>query len=145
MKKIIFIVAMVSCMALTACNGSSNDTSKRDVRPAPQAITDSTNADTAATVAPTTMPVATQATPQAPQQAPRPVKPESSTDKLLKQYNEVFVNLVLDKKAGKDIDTKEIEKLKSQLEQLDKNGGLDATQKELLKVTNDAYDQFMKQ
>lgn len=150
MKKIIFLLVMVSCVALTSCNGSGDNASKRVINPAPQATNDSVVTDTSATenvappAAPAATPAAQQTTPQTSKEAPRPVKPESSTDKLLKQYNEVFVNLVLDKQAGKEIDTKKIFELKSQLEQLDKKGALDATQKELFQVTNDAFDKFMK-
>ena len=73
---------------------------------------------------------------------PKPKKPESSTDKLLKQYSETFVNYVLDTKAGKATDDKQLLELKEQLEKLEKSGGLTDNQKELFKATNDAYNQF---
>ena len=77
-----------------------------------------------------------------PTSLPKPKKPESSTDKLLKQYSETFINYALDTKAGKATDDKQLLELKEQLEKLEKSGGLTDDQKELFKATNDAYNQF---
>ena len=61
---------------------------------------------------------------------------------MLKQYNEEFLKLVQESKSGKTIDTKAIDKLLSELNALEKNGKLSETQKQLLKATTDAYEQF---
>ena len=79
----------------------------------------------------------------APKVTPRP---ETPTDKLLKQYNEAFVALIPSMKTGKldEAANKKFLDLQSQLDQLDKSGQLSATQKELYKVTTDTYNKMKK-
>lgn len=148
MKKIFPTLALVSFLTLAACGGSSENGSKQssNAQPVPQVVSDTVAAHAAPGVnsaAPASLPAARQAAASVKQEAPKPVKPETGTDKLLKRYSEVFINLVKDKQAGKTVDTKELIKIKSELDELEKSGKLDAAQQELLKVTNDAYDQFM--
>lgn len=71
-------------------------------------------------------------------------KPETSTDKLLKQCNEVLVTLIQSSRAGKkdDASEKKFLELQSQLEEMEKNGQLSSNQKELLKVASDAYSKL---
>ena len=72
-----------------------------------------------------------------------PVRPETPTDKLLKQYNEAMVALIDASKTGgdaKEAADKQFNDIKAQLEELDKNGKLSDTQKELFNVTNNAYN-----
>ena len=80
---------------------------------------------------------------EAPKAKPRP---ETPTDKLLKQYNEAFIALIPSIKAGKldEAANKKFLDLQSQLDQLDKNGQLSATQKDLFKVTTDTYNKMKK-
>ena len=144
MKKKLFFCSFVLCLTMTACTGSSDNASKRAI-PAPSHATTS---DTSSTQASPTA-NSTTASPMAPSlpkvgttSLPKPKKPESSTDKLLKQYSETCVNYVLDTKAGKATDDKQLLELKEQLEKLEKSGGLTDNQKELFKATNDAYNQF---
>ena len=68
------------------------------------------------------------------------------TDKLLKQYSEAFIALIPSIKAGKldEAANKKFLDLQSQLDQLDKNGQLSATQKDLFKVTTDTYNKMKK-
>lgn len=142
MKKKLFFCSFVLCLAVTACTSSNENASKRAI-PA-----HATTSDTSSTQASPTA-NSTTASPTAPSlpkvgttSLPKPKKPESSTDKLLKQYSETFVNYVLDTKAGKATDDKQLLELKEQLEKLEKSGGLTDDQKELFKATNDAYSQF---
>ena len=71
-----------------------------------------------------------------------PVKPETPTDKLLKQYNEAMGALIDASKNGKlsEEATQKFMDLQTQLEELDNSGKLSTTQKELFKVTKDAYN-----
>ncbi len=144
MKKKLFFCAFVLCLTMTACTGSSDNASKRAI-PAPSHATTSDTSSTQASPTANSI-TASPTAPSLPQvgttSLPKPKKPESSTDKLLKQYSETFVNYVLDTKAGKAVDDKQLLELKDQLEKLEKSGGLTDDQKELFKATNDAYNQF---
>lgn len=75
--------------------------------------------------------------------AKTPVKPETPTDKLLKQYNEAMGALIDASKNGSKPSEEATQKfmdLQTQLEELDNSGKLSTTQKELFKVTKDAYN-----
>lgn len=72
-----------------------------------------------------------------------PAKPETPTDKLIKQYNEAMLALIDASKTGgeaQEAAIKHFNEIKAQLEELDKNGKLNATQKDLFNVTNNAYN-----
>ena len=72
-----------------------------------------------------------------------PVRPETPTDKLLKQYNEAMVALIDAAKNGgeaKEDADKKFNAIRAQLEELEKSGKLSDTQKELFQVTNNAYN-----
>lgn len=72
-----------------------------------------------------------------------PVKPETPTDKLLKQYNEALGALIEASKNGgtpSEEATHKFMNLQTQLEELESSGKLSTTQKELFKVTKDAFN-----
>lgn len=80
---------------------------------------------------------------KAAEKAKVPAKPETPTDKLVKQYNEAMLALIDASKAGgdaKEAANKHFNEIKAQLEELDKSGKLNDTQKELVNVTNNAYN-----
>ena len=156
MKKIFYLVALVLAVAATSCNGSGNNSastasqaSQAQLDAAPTSVSHDSvaNAGEASQGAdvqnfPKVGKVASQdAKPlEAPKVQP---KPESETDKLLKQYNEEMVALIEKSKNGANLDNATNQKfleLQSKLEQLDKSGKLSETQQELFKVTNNAYN-----
>ena len=71
-----------------------------------------------------------------------PVTAETATDKLLKQYNAELIALIEASKSGKGLSddaVKKFNELQNELNELQKSGKLSDTQKELFKVTSDAY------
>lgn len=168
MKKLLFLSVAVLALAATSC-GNSGDSSASG-----KTSTSSANADKGANVenidtasVKTAQPVKpvggevplpnlsvnnagnqnSAASPKNNAQTPKVTpRPETPTDKLLKQYNEAFVALIPTLKTGKldEAANKKFLDLQSQLDQLDKNGQLSATQKELYKVTTDTYNKMKK-
>lgn len=140
------ILASALALVLAACTTSGND-SKQSSSPASQATPaqqESVNSDTASvssiphvSLEGAKVPITrNNITPKSPKAS------NNKADNMLKQYNEEFLKLVQESKSGKAIDTKAIDKLLSELNALEKNGKLSETQKQLLKATTDAYEQF---
>jgi len=81
------------------------------------------------------------------QSSKKEVTPDSDADELLKQYSATFINMVQASKQGKNVDPADTQKIidfQNQLDKLEKSGQLTDVQKQLFKVTNDAYNAFKK-
>ena len=79
---------------------------------------------------------------QKPVETPKvPARPETETDKLVKQFNEALVALISSSKSGKadEAATNKFMELQAQLDELENNGELNEPQKELVKVVKDTY------
>ena len=148
MKHSFLIFVLLACFALTSCNSSdSKQTNVPSTKPVTEEMT--TDNDSANPVS-----ISNQATqPKVIDLAkseinnPKPAKAETETDRLLKSLNETFINMAVASKEGKQVDTemsKKFIEIKNKLDEMEKNGQLDNTQKQLLKATNDAYDKYMK-
>ncbi len=155
MKKIFYLVALVLAVAATSCNGSGNNsasTASQVSHAQLDAAPTSVSHDSVANAGEVSQGADVQNFPKVgkvasqdakPLEAPKvQPKPESETDKLLKQYNEEMVALIEKSKNGANLDnaTQKLLELQSKLEQLDKSGKLSETQQELFKVTNNAYN-----
>ena len=158
MKKIILLAIVALGFTFVACNGSNDDKTNSASTASVSQATEATNTNVEAqTEAPSQNPVmpnlgvptadGKQAVKNNDLENPKPARAETPTDRLMKSYNEAFVNMVLDKQAGKEISEeakKNLAELQSKLGELEKSGKLNETQKQLLKATNDAYNEFMK-
>lgn len=160
MKKFFILALAMMALTATSCNGSGNASDKVGSQAAGQsqeAVNDNaaTSSDGDSVQAPIKErgEVAPLSKDQAPGVAtnPKPLeqpkvqpKPESEVDKMLKQYNELMVAMILAHNEGKDDkeSTQQFLNIKGQLDKLDKSGKLSDTQKELFKVTNDAYNKL---
>ena len=150
MKKHILLFIMTAGALLTSCNvngGSSklgNESSTQAVAEQTENSNDSLNPTT------TTLPnvngnsaglnpiVVDTSTPPSGKQL-------SETDKMLVNYNEEFLKMVQSKQEGKQIDpesSKRFDEIQKKLQELEKAGKLNDNQKQLLKVTKDAYNTF---
>lgn len=155
MKKLFYISALMLAVAATSCNGSGNTstTSGESTSQVEESIADSVSTDSVSSsneqvsqdantqsMLPVSKDIAAKSDkPVEPKVQP---KPESETDKLVKQYSDAMVSLIEASKGGKidEAANKKFLELQSKLEALDKSGKLSETQKELFKVTNDAYN-----
>jgi len=142
-------------VAATSCNGSGNTstTSGESTSQVEESVADSVSTDSVSSSdgqvsqdanTQAMLPVSKDITaksdkPVEPKVQP---KPESEIDKLVKQYSDAMVSLIEASKGGKidEAANKKFLELQSELEALDKSGKLSETQKELFKVTNDAYN-----
>lgn len=156
MKKTFAILTLALSFTLISCNGNADNNSSKaasssaDTTTAQVADTTATivnnDGEAPAAVTPTTA-TPTTATPAANVKQNGPVKPETEADKLLKQYSEAFINQIQASQAGKGINKAEeqhLNDLMEKLNQMEKDGKLSESQKQLLKATNDAYNQFKK-
>ena len=152
MKKLLFFSTIVIALIATSCKGDGATENK----PSAQDSVLMDFQDSVATVSQTgdTVPVANasglkvgnggQAASDKPAlEAPNvPVTAETATDKLLKQYNAELIALIEASKSGKGLSddaVKKFNELQNELNELQKSGKLSDTQKELFKVTSDAY------
>ena len=148
MKHSFLIFVLLACFALTSCNGS--DSKQANAPSSKPSIEEMTTDNDSAN--PVSLPnQATQPKVIDPAKSeinnPKPAKAETETDRLLKSLNETFINMAVASKEGKQVDTemsKKFIEIKNKLDEMEKNGQLDNTQKQLLKATNDAYDKYMK-
>ena len=140
-------------VAATSCNGSGNTstTSGESTSQVEEAVTDSVSTDSVSSSneqvsqdanTQAMLPVSKDIAAKSDKPVEPKVQPESETDKLVKQYSDAMVSLIEASKGGKidEVANKKFLELQSELEALDKSGKLSETQKELFKVTNDAYN-----
>ncbi len=175
MKKILFFSVIILALVSASCKNGGKDSKsvQKDSAPSvPSAVVSDSDTVKAATpempaqqpsqanapaVTSAKVPVApvpglektktpTLAPPQKPAEKPKvPVKPESDTDKLIKQYSVAMLSLIEASKTGGDAEetaTQQFIELQGQLDKLEKSGQLSDTQKELFKVTTDAYNRM---
>ena len=142
-------------VAATSCNGSGNTstTSGESSSQVEESVADSVSTDSVSSsneqvsqdantqaMLPVSKDIAAKSDkPVEPKVQP---KPESEIDRLVKQYSDAMVSLIEASKGGKidEAANKKFLELQSELEALEKSGKLSETQKELFKVTNDAYN-----
>ena len=155
MKKIFAIMTLAFSVSLISCSGNADGSSSQttsDVADTTAAqVVDSTATSTAPSEKAPSIVTTTSdnptATPAAILKDKGPVKPDSEADKLLKQYNEAFLDQVQAIQTGKELgeaDKQRFIDLQNSLEQMEKSGKLSEQQKQLLKATTDAYNQFKK-
>jgi hypothetical protein len=158
MKHLFYTSAVILAFLFVSCNGntSSNSAEKNSAAVSQDTVnaqnidsTKSNNIDANTTLESKKTPLNQEITNNNNQtnneagKAKTPVKPETPTDKLLKQYNEAMGALIDASKNGSKPSEEATQKfmdLQTQLEELDNSGKLSTTQKELFKVTKDAYN-----
>lgn len=159
MKRYFLFAAVILALATVSCKGDGKASGDGSQATQPSPMIDSVAQDDDSTAPQVLMPGAVgsnttnTANSAAPVQeknkveAPKvPARPETSTDKLIKQYNEDLVALIQSSQQNGKLDDAKVKafiELQQRIEDLDKNGQLSANQKELFKVASDAYTKLI--